>query len=424
MTKTTDRRTEIIAVGSELLSPGFRETNSVFIAERLEEIGIGVSFKTVVGDDPADIRAALAAALKRSDIILVSGGLGPTEDDRTREVVARVLRKRLVFSRAVQERNRERFRKRGLRLPASNRKQSFVISGAEVLENPNGTAPGLWIKSGSRRIALLPGPPHELKPMFADGVLPRLAPPDSGFTIRRTLKITGISESFMEDRIKGVYPRVPSNARLITLASPGELQIIIVVRGRGDRETAEKTAARLEKLLCDKLGESVFSRDGASLEEVVGRLLAGRGLTVACAESCTGGLLGHRLTNVAGSSRYFLESLVTYSDAAKTRLLGVPAALLAARGAVSAPVAEAMARGVREASGADYGLAVTGIAGPGGASDTKPVGLVYTAIAWRYGDNVEKNTFPGTRSLNKFQSSQRVLNQLRLRLLAEAPEET
>jgi nicotinamide-nucleotide amidase len=419
MTKTLNLKTEIIAVGSELLSPGFRETNSLFISGRLEDLGIVISFKTIVGDDVADLRAALGAALKRSGLIVVTGGLGPTEDDRTREVTAGVLRRKLVFSPAIEARIRDRFRKRGLRLPASNKKQSFVIAGAEVLENDHGTAPGLWVSRASRRIVLLPGPPHELEPMFDNSVLPRLREISPGFTLRRTLKITGLSESLMEDRIKGVYSGVPPNGRIITLASPGELQIIISITGRDDRESSEAALTGLEKRLRDRLGERVFSTDGESLEEVVGRLLSLRGRTVACAESCSGGLLGHRLTGIPGSSRYFLESLVTYSDAAKTRLLGVAGSLIAAHGAVSAPVAEAMARGVMEGSGADYGLAVTGIAGPGGATETKPVGLVYTAVAWRGGASVERSVFLGMRSFVKFQSSQKALDQLRLRLIAE-----
>ncbi len=304
-------------------------------------------------------------------------------------------------------------------MPSSNRKQCYVIEGAEVLTNPNGTAPGLWIASGSRRLILLPGPPHELKPMFEKDVWPRFRSIRSGFTLRRVLKLTGMSESLMENRIRTVYAKLPPEADITTLAYPGELQIRLAVSGAGDPASSETVLGTIEKLLLKKLGGNVYSRTGETLEEAVGALLQSRGRTLACAESCTGGLLSHRLTNVPGSSSYFLEGVVSYGNRSKNRLLGVPLSVIREHGAVSGPVAKAMALGVMRKSGSDYGLSITGIAGPGGGTAGKPVGLVFTGLAWRNGLTVEKNLFFGRREIIKFQSSQKALDMLRRRLMEE-----
>ena len=406
-------KAEIIAVGTELLTPYFQDTNSLFLAARLDDLGLAVSFKTIVGDDARDLRRVLRTALGRSRLVIVMGGLGPTEDDRTREVLASLLRRRLVLDGRVLAAIRERFRRRGLPMTAPNRKQAYVIEGAEVLPNPNGTAPGLWLETAGRRVALLPGPPHELKPMFDDHVRPRLGALAGGVTVRRVLRLTGIGESLMESRIKDLYSCVPAPVTVTTLASPGDLAIHLIYRGPGPEARAAAVLGPLERKLLARLGAWVYSLDGESLEAAVGVLLKEAGLTLACAESCTGGLIGHRLTNVPGSSAYFLESAVVYSNRAKTRRLRVPAPLIEAHGAVSAAVARAMARGVRETSAADLGLAVTGIAGPDGGTPRKPVGLVYMALAGPRGVAVEKALFWGGREQVKFQASQRALNMVR-----------
>jgi len=417
MKRTADLKTEILAVGTELLTPYFQDTNSLFLIERLNDLGIGVSFKTIVTDNREDLVGCFRTAVKRSRLIIAMGGLGPTEDDRTREAAAEVLGRKLVFNKTVSRSVHERFRRRGVPMSSSNRKQCYVIEGAEVLMNPNGTAPGLWIASGSKRLVLLPGPPHELKPMFEKEVWPRLRAVRSGFTLRRVLKITGIGESMMENRIRAVYANLPPEVNITTLASPGELQIRLAVSGAGDPASSEAVLGTVEKLLLKKLGDNVYSRTGETMEETVGSLLRSRGRTLACAESCTGGLLSHRLTNVPGSSRYFLEGIVSYSNESKNRLLGVSMALIKKHGAVSGPVAEAMALGAMRRSGSDYGLSISGIAGPDGGTATKPVGLVFTGLAWRNGAAVEKNLFFGRRDLVKFQSSQKALDMLRRRLL-------
>ncbi len=411
-------KAEIIAVGAELLTPDFRDTNSLPLTAGLNELGIAVSFKTIVGDDEADLARVLRTAIGRADLVLCMGGLGPTEDDRTRETLAKVLNRKLVFRAAIRARIRERFRRRGLPMSASNLKQCYVIDGAEVLDNPNGTAPGQWLEAKRSRIALLPGPPREILPMFENGVLPRLAGLGRGLSARRIIRLTGLGESAMETRLKPVYAEVPSGVTVTTLASPGDLAIHLTYTGRGPRDSAEARLDELEASIVRALGPWIYSRRGEGLEEVVGALLRSRRLTIACAESCTGGLIGHRLTDVPGSSDYFLESAVVYGNRAKIRRLGVPAALIDRHGAVSAPVARAMALGIRRTSGADLGLAVTGVAGPGGGTARKPVGLVYLALARARGTVVERHLFFGGRTQVKFQSAQKALDITRKTLIA------
>ncbi len=409
-------KTEIIAVGTELLTPYFQDTNSLFLTEGLNSLGITVSFKTVVGDDEANLLEAAKTALRRSRLILVIGGLGPTEDDRTRQVFAAALGRKLIFSPIILADIRRRFRRRGRPMPANNRRQSYVIEGAEILDNPNGTAPGLWIQVPRATLVFFPGPPHELKPMFESHVRPRLTGDGATPVLRRTIKLTGIGESLMESAIKDIYAKIPADITVTTLASPGDLSIHLSTQGEASRSQAEAKLDKLEKELRGRLEPWIYSW-GENLETVVGALLKERGLTVACAESCTGGLLGHRLTNVPGSSAYFLESAVVYDNLAKTRRLGVPRALIAKHGAVSSPVARSMAAGIRKTSGADYGVSITGIAGPDGGTAAKPVGLVYIALADKQGVTAGKNLFWGGREQVKFLSSQKALDILRKRLI-------
>jgi nicotinamide-nucleotide amidase len=291
-------KTEIVAVGSELLTPDFQDTNSLFLTAGLNGIGWDVSFKTVVGDEGCDLARVFRTALGRSRLILCMGGLGPTEDDRTRETLAGVLGLNLVFSKDIFARIRERFRRRGMDMPPSNRKQCYVIEGAEVMDNPNGTAPGLWLASGRHRIALLPGPPREIRPMFENHVLPRLAVNGTGLMVRREIKLTGLGESSMEGLMKPVYAAIPAGISVTTLASPGDLSIRLTYRGAAPRAAAETSLDGLEKKIKKVLSPWIYSLNGDSLEAVVGSLLKAQGKTVACAESCTGGLLGHRLTGV------------------------------------------------------------------------------------------------------------------------------
>ncbi|MCX8160450.1 MAG: competence/damage-inducible protein A [Candidatus Saccharicenans sp.] len=409
---------EFIAVGSELLTPYFLETNSLFISEKLQELGWQLSYKTVVSDQLEELKQVLRIAWKRSWLILVSGGLGPTDDDRTRQAVAEVLRVRLVFNRKILDNIRQRFESRGLKMTPSNRRQAYVIEGAEVLENPNGTAPGLWLQKRNRVMVLLPGPPSELKPMVENLVLPRLRKFGEVRVLRSVIRITGAGESMVEDLIKPVYRHLPSGLRLITLASPADVQIRLEMPVRSVRpEVEEKAFHRVKTRIVSLLGQLVYSAEGQPLEQVVGEQLRASGWTLACAESCSGGLLANRITSIPGSSDYFLEGVVTYSNRSKTLELGVPEELIADKGAVSEEVARAMAEGMRKKSGADFALSTTGIAGPGGGSQAKPVGLVYVALAFPGGSIVSRNLFRGSREQVKFQATQKALDMLRLKLL-------
>jgi nicotinamide-nucleotide amidase len=409
-------KTEVLAVGSELLTADFQDTNSLYLAERLASIGLRFSFKTVVGDDDRDLARAVRSALSRSRLVIAMGGLGPTEDDRTREAFARALGRRLVFHPDILRTIEARFRRRGLAAPASNRKQAYVLRGAEALGNPNGTAPGQWLETDRNIVVLLPGPAHELKPMFEDFVLPRLRRRPTASLVRRVLRLTGLGESLMESRIADVYGALPSGVVLTTLASPGDLAIHIIAQGTGGPERLERKIEAVEHALLQRLGDFVYSRDDKSLPEVVGAGLLSRGETLACAESCTGGLLGHRVTGVPGSSAYFLASVVAYANRIKEDFLGVSKASIGGSGAVSSAVAAAMAEGVRARAKSTYGLGITGVAGPGGGTMRKPVGLVYTALAGPDGVTVARNLFFGGRDHVKFQATQKALDMLRRRL--------
>jgi nicotinamide-nucleotide amidase len=406
------KRVEILAVGSELLTPYFQDTNSLYLTRRLNDLGLEVTYKTIVGDEEDDLKHKIEEAIRLADLILAMGGLGPTTDDRTREVFSRVLERKIVLDRALLERIEDRFRRRGLAMPASNRKQAGLIAGAEALPNEQGTAPGQWLEWRSKIIILLPGPPHELEPMFENHVLPRLEAFRRGHLVRRVFMTAGLTESLIEDRIAGLYPDDPS-LKITTLARPGQIELHLTASSEVSREEALSRLEPLEGRLLEALGDNVFSREGERLEEVVGKLLRAKKKTLACAESCSGGLLSHRLTNVPGSSEYILAGIVAYGNRAKEDLLAVPPDLLKTYGAVSAEVGRAMAQGARRAAASDFGLATTGIAGPGGGTPEKPVGLVYAALAWDNGTDVVRNRFLGSRAHIKFQSSQKALDMLR-----------
>jgi len=406
---------EILAVGSELLTPFYQDTNSLYLAQRLNDLGLEVSFKTVVGDDREDLLVCIKNALLQADVLLAMGGLGPTEDDITREVFAEALGRHLVYRPDIFQKIEARFRRRSLAMPAANKKQAYIIHGSEVLENKNGTAPGLWLEEGRTRIALLPGPPAELKPMFEDLVWPKLAAFQKGSSFRRVLKIAGLTESEVEIRISGLYPK-GQGLGLTILASPGQIEIHLNAFAPDASGLPSKKIENLGQRILERLGDHVFSTTGEELEEVVGRLLGEHRKTLAVAESCSGGLLGHRLTNVSGSSEYFLEGSIAYSNQAKIRDLNVPESLIQSRGAVSAEVAQAMAEGVRRKAGSSFGLAITGIAGPTGGTAEKPVGLVFSAVSWEGGVDIVKNVFLGNREQVKFQSTQTALDMLRRRL--------
>jgi nicotinamide-nucleotide amidase len=421
---TRVERAAIIAVGSEMLTPTKVDTNSLFITEQLNLIGVDVAFKAVVGDNRADLELAIRDALTRVDVLVCCGGLGPTDDDLTREVVADVLKRPLVEDLAITARIRERFERRNLEMPAINRRQAMVPTGAQVIPNTNGTAPGLWIDEGHRIVLLLPGPPRELKPMmtaFADGPLRERAGGGRAL-VRRVIRITGRSESHTDEAMQPLYAEwsraaIPISATILASLGQIELHLTACCAVRADAEAALAQAVEQVRSV---MGLHVYSTDGRAMEDVLGSMLAERKLWIAVAESCTGGLIASRLTDVPGSSRYVERGIVSYSNAAKTELLGVPSELIETHGAVSEPVAIAMADGIRTRSRVDIGVGVTGIAGPDGGTPEKPVGMVCIAAASATATRVRTFRFVGGREMVKFQASQAAMDMVRRMLLEQS----
>jgi nicotinamide-nucleotide amidase len=405
-------KAEIIAVGSELLTPFRLDTNSLFLTDELNRLGIAVIRKTVVGDDREEMRSAFQEALARADLVVSSGGLGPTEDDLTREVVAELLGRRLVRNDRILERIRARFRSFGREMPPINERQALVPEGALPLENANGTAPGLWLETDAHIVVLFPGPPAELQPMFSAYVRPMLEQRAGRRRIfDRVLRVAGMPESDVDQRVAPIY-RSYRDVETTILAAPGEIELHFRVWSE-DARAAEKLLDEITARVAAALGESVFTTRAESLEEVVARELSRRGATIAVAESCTGGLVSERLTSIPGSSNYFLGAVVSYSNELKTALVDVPAALIEAHGAVSAEVALAMAEGIRRRARATLGLSVTGIAGPGGGSPEKPVGTVHIGLADERQARQRKFLFPGNRERVRRQASEAALDMVR-----------
>jgi len=407
---------EIIAIGSELLAPDRTDTNSLWLTEQLNRLGIEVKLKTIVGDDDARLEEAIKDATRRSKVVITTGGLGPTEDDITRKITARALGRRLLLDESVLEEIKQRFKGFGVAMPERNSRQAMVIEDAEVLPNPNGTAPGMFIEHKGAAIVLLPGPPREMKPMFENHVISRIAPRAGNVrVVRRMLRVAGMGESAVDEKIAPVYTQY-ENPQTTILFNQSEIEIHLTARGR----TEEEANALLDHVVLqieEQLGNAIFSFAGEKMEEVVGLKLSVGGYTLAVAESCTGGLLAQRLTDIPGSSKYFIEGVVTYANDAKVRALGVEPILLLEHGAVSAPVAEAMAEGIRRRAETDFGVSITGIAGPGGGTDEKPVGTVFIAIASEAGTEHRKLKLPGDRQLIRWRASQAALDLLRRRLI-------
>ena len=414
-------KAEIIAVGSELLTPDRLDTNSLYLTEELNLIGIEVLRKTIVGDNRELLSETFRDALNRVPLIITSGGLGPTEDDLTRETLADLLGRKLRKNDEVLRHIEGRFRALGREMPPVNVRQAMVPEGAEILENPRGTAPGLWLEDGGRSIVLLPGPPRELKPLFREQVLPRLHRRVSEVRMfHREIRVTGLGESHVEQRIVGIYKRFP-DVNTTVLAAPGETQVHLRM-WTNDAERAKKTLDEIVQGFEIALADRIFSQDGASMEEVIARELTMHNATISAAESCTGGLLAQRLTSIAGSSSYFLGGVVCYSNELKTAWAGVPAVLIEAKGAVSGEVAIALADGIRRRVGSTFGVGITGIAGPGGGSEEKPVGTVHIALSHAGGVKERGVRFPGDREGIRWQASQVALDMVRIHFLYNGKE--
>lgn len=411
------RTAEIIAVGSELLGTTRLDTNSLFVSGSLASLGIELRAKSVVGDDRSMLAQVFAQALSRADLVVLTGGLGPTDDDVTREVVADVLGLPSSEDPAIVAAIERRFARRNLRMPENNRRQARVPRGALVLDNPNGTAPGIYIAYGDQVVILLPGPPRELQPMMArlcDGLLAGRAAGERSYSV--SAFVAGRSESHVEEAIQPIYSRwtdATPPIQTTILAAPGQIEIHLTLRS-ADPDAARTRLEEARREIVQAIGDAVFSTDGRLLEEVVGDLLKAGGLRIAAAESCTGGLFMSRLTDVPGSSAYVRGGVVAYSNDLKTSFTDVPEDLLRAHGAVSEPVAAAMAQGVRRRAAADIGVGVTGVAGPDGGTPQKPVGTVAIAVSGP-GEDVWVRTFsfPGGRAQVKYQSAQMALDMVR-----------
>jgi nicotinamide-nucleotide amidase len=405
-------KAEIIAVGSELLTPDRVDTNSLFLTAQLNRLGIEVTRKTVVGDELDALRGAFGDALDRVELVIASGGLGPTEDDRTRDAVADLLGRKLSRDPSVMSKIEARFRQLGRKMSEVNARQAMVPEGATVLENDRGTAPGLWLEARGRIVVLLPGPPHELKAMFGAQVEPRIARLSTGLRLfARELRVVGMGESDVDQRIAPIYT-IHDDVQTTILAAPGEIQIHLRTWS-ADATASERLLQQIQESLVLALGEAVFTVAGEPLEEVVGRELILHQATIATAESCTGGLLAERLTRISGSSAYFLGGVVSYSNTLKSAWVDVPAEIIESRGAVSAEVAVALADGIRRRTGATLGVGITGVAGPTGGTPEKPVGTVHVAIADASGNKERAIRFPGERDRIRWQASQTALDLVR-----------
>ena len=417
---------EIIAIGSELLTPFRQDTNSLYLTGRLNELGVRVAFKTIVGDRKQHLVDAVRHALGRADIVITMGGLGPTEDDLSREAVAEALGVRLRRNQEIVAALYARAAARRIPMTDNNTKQADVVEGATTLPNPNGTAPGQWLDTvwpagkpggGHRKLVLLlPGPPSELKPMFDAEATPRLREVlPRRYIATHTLKAAMIGESAADARIAPIY-NTYTDVETTILAHLGDIQLSLIC-AKPTLEEAQLRVDQLASAIEEELDNVVYSSQGESLERIVLYHLELRGATLSTAESCTGGLVSERLTSISGSSRSFLGGAVVYSNELKTLFAGVPPEVLAAHGAVSREVAEALATGIRARTGSTYGLAITGVAGPTGGSEEKPVGLVYIALADGQETEVLEKRFTGDRDRIRQHSSQQALDMVRRALI-------
>ncbi len=412
-------RAELLAVGSELLGPLRAETNTLWLTDRLLEAGVEVAARVTVADDAALLESAFRSALGRADLVIATGGLGPTEDDLTREAAAAALGRWIHRDPAILDALKTRFARYLRQMAAVNEKQADVIEGAVVLPNARGTAPGQRLEQGGRLLFLLPGPPGEMMPMFTEQVLPVVRERAGGTVIRtRVLRIAAMAESDVEQAVAPIY-KTFTNPRTTILGAAGQVELHLVAEGRSEAEAEERIealAAGIRRALPDR----IFSEDGRELPDVVAGLLRERALTLALAESCTGGLLSARLTEVPGASAFLERSLVTYSNRSKIEELGVDPGLVERVGAVSEEVAAAMAAGVRRVAGTDIGVGITGIAGPDGGTPEKPVGLVFVSLDGAAGTRVRRAVFPGGRERVRYQATQVALEMLRRGLLGLA----
>jgi len=403
---------ELISIGDEIISGHTIDTNSAFIAPKLAEIGLSVVYKTAVGDDLKRMEEIIKRALVRTDIVIATGGLGPTDDDITKRVICKVFKRKLIFHENILEDLKKRFQARGFKMPSINQNQALLPQGATFLPNKTGSALGIVIAENGKIFVSMPGVPREMKIMVIEELIPYLrSNVKREFIEVIKLRTTGIFESALAEKLVPSIV-VPDNIKFAYLPSYGGVDLRIISLGKTEDE-AKGPARELAEKIRELVGEFIFAEGDTSLEEVVGKLLTERKKKLATAESCTAGLLAGQITSVPGSSGYFEQGVITYSDRSKTELLGVPAELIEKYGAVSAETAEAMAAGVRERAGTDYGVAITGIAGPGGGTEEKPVGTVFISIASSVGLKSKKILLTRDREINRRRSIYTALEMLR-----------
>jgi competence/damage-inducible protein CinA-like protein len=411
---------EIIAIGSELLTPWRQDTNSLFVTERLNTLGVNVTFKTIVGDRPKHLVDAVKSALRRTDVIVLMGGLGPTEDDLTREAVAEALKIKIKRNPELIAQMYARAAQRRMTIPRNNEKQADVLEGATVLQNAKGSAPGQWLDTvhGKHRklVLLLPGPPSELKAMFDAQCMPRLQEIlPKRFIATRVLKAALIAESQADARIAPIYKEF-TDVETTILAHLGDIQINLMCR-KPALELAQARVDTLASRIEEELDDSIYSSQGETLEQIVLFYLEMRGATLSVAESCTGGLISERLTSISGSSRSFFGGAVVYSNELKSEFANVPPSVLERHGAVSKETAEALAEGIRERCDTTLGIGVTGIAGPSGGTEEKPVGLVYIGVSDGKTTDVVERRFTGDRGRIRSYAAQTALDLIRRKLM-------
>jgi nicotinamide-nucleotide amidase len=407
---------EIIAVGSEMLTPQRVDTNSLYLTSELNNLGVEVVTKCVIGDDRERLADAVRRAISRSEIVILSGGLGPTEDDLTREAVADALGRKLLFHSEIASALEQRFAQFKRKMAEINKRQAFVIEGAHLLPNDRGTAPGQWVEESGAVAMLLPGPPHELKAMFERQCLPRLERIVPRLFIRTLqMRVAGMGESDVDQLIAPVYKKYENPVTTI-LAAAGDVQIHLRARSASVAE-ADALLAEVGGPIELLLGDRIYSRNGDPLEVVVGEMLHQRGATISVAESCTGGMLGERFTGAPGSSAYFVGGFITYSNAMKVELLGVSQETLDRFTAVSAETAEAMAIGARRRTGSTYAISITGVAGPDPGSEAAPKGTIYVGLADSAGIRTAHRQFLGDRTRIRTFAVQMALDQLRRRMM-------
>ncbi|MFZ5353756.1 MAG: competence/damage-inducible protein A [Bacillota bacterium] len=406
---------EIISVGTELLLGSIVNTNAQYLSLKMAELGIDVYHQLVVGDNFERVKQALEESLKRSDMVITTGGLGPTDDDLTKEAVSAALKLKLVLHKQSMDKLEELFRRINKPMSQCNKKQALVPEGCRVLENNNGTAPGIYVEKNEKIVIMLPGPPSELKPMFEDSIMPILISKSGSIIKSRTVRIVGIGESEVQEQLRDIFDS-QTNPTIAPYAKSGEVHLRITAKTEAAAEAEELNEIMLQKV-AKVLGDNIYGYDEENLESAVIKLLQHSNITISCAESCTGGLLSQRLTSVPGASKSFMNSIVTYSNEAKMKFLGVEEQTLSSHGAVSSETAYEMAEGIRRVSGTDIGVSITGIAGPDGGSAEKPVGLVYIGISYKDKTEAHKFLFSGNREKIRYYSSTRALDLIRRTLL-------